>query len=277
MPTAPRLVLDGLALEEGRRTLSLEVLAGDLWAIVGEAGSGKSRFFEVLLGEAKAAKGSFQTSGEFAIAGPPAMGRRQTPQSIAKSAAGRGDSAQIVQILTSLGLWDVRQEPLAKLTSSQTVAVELLPCLLSDADLILIDGHLDVLDPWVLESVLEAMFVIASRGAAFLIATNQPSLAQRLGSLIVWRDSEARFAGSARDLIRAARPVELLIETSDASTVATMVEPFAIEVRPTEGGLIVTAPDGQALAARLLTLGYGSVRAVVVREISFAEALLAVY
>ncbi len=253
------------------------MLGGDLWAVVGEAGSSKSRFFEVLLGEAKAAKGSYQTLGTVAIAGPPPAGRRQTPQSVAKSASDRGDSALMVQVLTSLGLWDVRQEPLSKLTSSQTVAVEILPCLLADADLILIDGHLDVLDPWVLEPVLEAIFSLASRGAAFLIATNQPSLAQRLGSLIVWRDSEARFAGTAQDLVRAARPVELLIETSDASTVATMVEPFAIEVRPTEGGLIVTAADGQELAARLLTLGYGSVRAVVVRETSFAEALLAVY
>jgi len=275
--TKPRLVLEGLALEEGRRSLSLEVLPGDMWAVVGEAGSGKSRFFDVLLGEAKPAKGNVVSASSMDIAAPPAAGRRQTPQVIAKNASTPEDSAKIVHVLTSLGLWDVRQEPVSKLTSSQLVAIELLPCLLSDAGLVFIDGHLDVLDPWVLESVLEVIFELAGEGKAFLVATNQPSLAQRLGSLIVWRDSEARFAGTARELIRTSRPVELLVETSDASTVATMVEPFAIEVRPTEGGLIITTPDGQDLAARLLTHGYGSVKAVVVREISFTEALLGIY
>lgn len=277
MRTKPRLVLDRLVLEEGRRSLSLEVLPGDRWAIVGPAGSGKTRLFDVLTGEAKPAAGSVLIDGEVAVAGPVAGGRRLTPERVARSVAGKDDSARIVQVLTALGLWDVMNEPLARLTSSQLVATEMISGLLSNAGLVLIDGQLDVLDPWVLESTMEALRLEADRGTAFMIATNQPELAERLGNLIVWRDSEARFAGTSRELVRNAKPVELLVETSDVTTVRTMVEPFCIEVRPTTGGLIITAPDGQALAARLLTHGYGSVKAVVVREVSFLEALLAVY
>lgn len=277
MASNPWLVLDGVALEEGRRTLSLEVLPGDTWAVMGEAASGKSRFFDVILGDSKPDRGSFKLTGRLVSAGPSSVGRRATPLSVARSYSGKEDSALVVQALTALGLWEVKEEAMSRLTPSQLIATELLPCFVSDSDVALIDGHLDILDPWILESAMELIQTRASNGASFLIATNHASIAERLGNLIVWRNSEARFAGAASELIKNSQPVELLIESDDPSTTETMVAPFAMEVRKAVGGLVVTAPDGQALAAKLLTQGYGSVKAVVIREISLAEAILALY
>jgi hypothetical protein len=53
-----------------------------------------------------------------------------------------------------------------------------------------------------------------------------------------------------------------------------MVEPFVTSVRVSGRRLVMQAEDGQEVAARLLTNGYGLVRSVVVKEPSLEEALI---
>lgn len=243
---------------------------------MGMAAAGKSQLIDVIAGLVKPVMGSVVLAGAWVAAGPPS-GRRPSPLQIARQVAGRkADSGQLVQALSALGLWEVKETPVTSLSPGQVMACDLLPCLLFPAEIILIDGHLDALDPWIRESAIEFLEDRARTGAALVISTNHAAVAERLGSVIVLKEQQARFAGTIRELKAAARPAELEIETDDETTVAAMADPFVLQVRSSEQGLVLSAPDGQTLAAKLLTEGYGRVKCVVLREPSTDEALLSI-
>jgi ABC-2 type transport system ATP-binding protein len=199
---------------------------------------------------------------------------RQTPFGVAKASASKDNQRRIADVLAALGLWDARNVALHKLTTGMVVACDLLPVLLSDADLVLIDGHLDLLDPWALDGAFEEMFRLAEEKTAFLVATNRPELAERLGNIIVLSEGQVRYAGTVDKLVRSIEPTEIVVETDDLSAVRTMVEPFVTAVRVSGRRLVLQAEDGQEVAARLLTNGYGLVISVVVKEPSLEEALI---
>jgi ABC-type uncharacterized transport system ATPase subunit len=111
-------------------------------------------------------------------------------------------------------------------------------------------------------------------GTAFMVRTNRLGIAEALGRIVVVASDEPLYAGTCDECRILHGPTELLVETDDPSTSRTMVEPFAVSVKIVRGGLIVTSNKGQALAARLLTEGYGSVRAVVIKEPTLREAVL---
>jgi ABC-type multidrug transport system ATPase subunit len=174
--------------------------------------------------------------------------------------------------LAAVGLWEARNQAFDDLTPGQRAAAAVLPCLLSEEALAVIDGHLDGMDPWTLPRLLEHLAGQAS-AKAFVVATGRPDVAEALGQMLVLSNGTPVFVGRTSDLVRAAGPVEVLVETDDPSTVRSMVEPLAVSVKAVAGGLVVRTERGQETAAKLLTQGYGSVRALVVREATVAEAL----
>lgn len=271
---APVLLLEGFSLAPRGPVLTLELRPGDRYAVMGPSASGKSRLLRAVQEGERPAQGSLTVAGTVCCAGLGRLGRRVTPQSLARQGGRRNLADRAAQALSALGLWENRQEPVAQLSPGQTAASELLTCLMSDAELMLIDGQLDRLDPWTLGPVLDLLERVASSGRAVLAATHRADVATRLGSLLVLRDGTPSYVGSVRELLRRCRPAELDVETDDPSTAGAMAEPFAIAVHAGPDGLKVEAEDGQAVAAKLLTLGYGAVRAVVVREPSLEEALL---
>jgi ABC-type multidrug transport system ATPase subunit len=270
----PVLLLDKFALSQEGELLSLELHGGDVYAVVGKAGSGKSLFLDTIMGEEKPACGDVVVEGTVVAAEFSSGKSRQTPFGVAKASASKGNQRRIADVLAALGLWDARNVALGKLTSGMVVACDLLPVLLTDADLVLIDGQLDMLDPWALDGAFEEMFRLAEEKTAFLIATNRPELAERLGNIIVLVEGQMKYAGTVENLVRSVEPSEIIVEADDLSTVRTMVEPFVTSVRVSGRRLVMQAPDGQEVAARLLTNGYGLVRSVVVKEPSLEEALI---
>lgn len=251
----------------------MELGSGEQLAVVGPSGSGKTHFAECLLGRAKPHGGSVLRAGPVVDSWHGGHNRRATPLTLAQKAVGR-DEGQCAEALTSLGLWDDRDALVAKLPVGMAVACDLLPCLLTPAAVVVIDGLLDLLDPWAADHALLAFAELSRQGRCFVIVTNDLWLAERLGSVVVLRDSEAVYAGPVADLVRRGRPSEVTVTTSDPSTALSMADPFMLTVHKTPDGLHLAAHDGQALAARLLTEGYGSVRAVVVKEPTFADVLL---
>ena len=260
-------------LAENRRSLSMELGEGDRYAVVGPSGSGKTHLAECLLGRAKPHGGNILRAGPVVDSWHGGHNRRATPLSLAQRAAGR-DEGQCAQALTALCLWDDRETPVAKLPIGLAVACDLLPCLLTPCAAVVIDGLLDLLDPWSADRALVAVEDLARQGRCFVVVTNSLWIAERLGSLVVLRDSEAVYAGSVAELVRRGRPSEVTVTTTDPTTAQSMADPFMLSVHKTPEGLHLTAHDGQALAARLLTEGYGSVKAVVVKEPTFADVLL---
>lgn len=266
---------DGVSLLGKGRTLSVEILPGEKYAVMGQAAGGKTNLLDLFTGDLRPERGQVDCPAKVVRPNAGGYSRRATPATVAKANTKANDSAQIVSILTALRLWDVRDATVSKLTPSHTVAVDLLPCFLQSADLVVIDGHLDLLDPWTIVDLLELVDQQCQEGRTFLIATGRPDIAEALGNLFVVKDNVPRFAGTCRELIEQTRPAELVVELEDESTVRTMVDPFTVSVKASRGRLDLTAHHGQTLAAHLLTLGYGNVKSVVLREPTLAEALLA--
>jgi ABC-type multidrug transport system ATPase subunit len=271
---SPLVKFDSVAWREGGRTLSLELWPGEAYAVVGRAGSGKSWMLESIQGQTRPVLGKISVEGGVAAPVELAPKRKVTPMDLAKSGRGRIDSARLVRVISAVGLWEERDEAIQRLSPSQAVAACLLPALLSSARVVVMDGHLDVLDPVALAETLDLMREEGKAGRGFFIATQRPDLVESFGQLVALRAGESVFAGSVRELIGRSRPSTVHVTTDQASTVRTMVEPLSVSVKVGPGRLEITAHNAQALAARLLTQGYGDVDSIVIQEPTVADALI---
>lgn len=271
----PLVAFSELALVEGGLRLTWEVSSGDRVAVMGASGSGKSLLLDLIVNHESPAAGSVVLSGKVIAGGFGGYSRRHTPMLVARAASEDDDA--VVEVLSALSLWDDRDRPVLNLPPGMLAAADLLEPLLSSEDVVLLDGHLDSLDPWTLRSVFDVIDRQSAEGRAFVVSTNSPGIAERLGAIIVLRDSSVRFAGTVTELIQHARPAELLVETDDESLVAEICRPFSISIRRARQGMLIKSERGQQAAAELLLKGYGRVKSVLVREPSFEEALLELF
>lgn len=240
---------------------------------MGKAGSGKSHLLEVIAGETKPHAGTITTEADRHFCGDPIFPRRATPLSLAKKALDTENTQRIVIVLNALGLTDLRDVAVTKLTQSQIIACALIDGLMPEQGLTIIDGLLDLLDPWTLEAVYQVIQTDLELGKSFVFATHQPAFAERCDQLIVVRDQSTIFAGSVPKLIAETAPAQFTVECDDQSTVAAMVEPFAINIKKSPGRVVFTTHRNQSLAAKLLTHGYGNITAINVSEPTLRDAL----
>lgn len=265
------LGLEHVALSGTGPTLSLSIGSGQSIAVVGPTQAGKSRLLRILAEEEKPGQGQLHFRGKVSAAlGDSLPSRRAKVQSLAKGF----DTQAATEWLICLGLYDQRGETFGDLTPAQSLAAELVTPLLESSDLVLMDGQLDGLDPWVLSRLEERIRAEKAQGRSFVFATHRTDLAARADGVIVLRDGQVRFAGSVEDLLRTGPPHTLQVETRESGGVRALVEPFEVSVRTEGDGLRMEAKEGQALAARLLLEGYGDIRFVIVRPTTFEEALL---
>jgi ABC-type multidrug transport system ATPase subunit len=274
--TAPRVLaaFDEVALAEGGRRASFELASGQVMAVVGEAASGKTFLLDAVEGRDRPPRGAVAVSGRVRAA---ALSRRRgTPLAIAKAAQGRSHEAgRTVQVLTACRLFDDRETPIGQLTSSQAVASSIAEVLCGREELGVFDGHLDALDPWTLEPIFGLLRAQAeAEGRAFLIATNQPDLAERTDLIAVVRSGGIAFHGSPRQLVDQAAETRLEIEARDGTAAAGMARALGLEFEEDAGRLVIRTSEPEAEAARLLREGFGSIAAVVIQRPGFREALL---
>jgi ABC-type multidrug transport system ATPase subunit len=240
---------------------------------MGRAGGGKSHLLEVIAGETKPHAGSIQCEVDQHFCGDPVFPRRATPLSLAKKALDTENTQRIVVVLNALGLTDLRDVAVTKLTQSQMIACALIDSLMPEQGLAIIDGLLDLLDPWTLEAVFQVIQTDLELGKSYVLATHQPAFAERCDQLIVVRDQNMIFAGSIPQLIAETAPAQFTVDCEDQSTVAAMVEPFALNIKKSPGKIIFTTHRNQSLAAKLLTHGYGNISAISVSEPTLRDAL----
>jgi ABC-type multidrug transport system ATPase subunit len=268
------LGLEHLGLVPDGPTLTLSVGQGQALTVCGPAGSGKSRLLRVLAGAERPAQGSVRRHGSVALAEVGALSRRHRVQNLARRTGGASVAAEI---LLATRLWDARHSSVGDLTPAQVAGCELIEPLSSGADLVVIDGQLDRLDPWALSSTLSFIASLRAKGAAFVIATNRPELIAKFDALVVLKANSVRFAGTVDDLLRAGPPHTLHVATENRPGVQALVAPFEVSVQETPEGVRLLAAEGQSLAARLLLEGYGDVKFVVVRPPTVEDALLSLF
>ncbi|HLK15522.1 MAG TPA: ATP-binding cassette domain-containing protein, partial [Fimbriimonadaceae bacterium] len=153
---ADRVVLDQVALTRHGPTLTLRLAAGQSLAVVGRANAGKSRFLSVLSRSESPPRGSVSVTGSVFEANGVEPGRRVRPQSLAAS-SGPGSSERAARALSAVALWNARKSPMFELSPGQRRAATLLRALVSEAEVVVIDGLLDELDPWTQSDVLSLL------------------------------------------------------------------------------------------------------------------------
>lgn len=264
------LSLESVALAPHGKTVSLSLGPGDRLAVVGRAGSGIEEFVAVAAKKLAPPVGIATHHGKVTLASAVSMGARATPSSLAKS----DGTTRAAGVLGSLGLWDDRSTPCNRLGWRKIAACRLIAPLMARDGLWVIDGELDAVDPRVCHDFCAQMTEEAERRKAVVVATSSPTVVERVGSVLVLRNGGAVFAGPVDELVRASHPTEVVVETSNPGAVATMSDPFALRVEVGQGLTRITTHDGQSLAAKLVTEGYGSVRAVLVRQPDVFQSLL---
>lgn len=265
------------SLVAGGAGWSRQFVEGERCAVMGEPGGGALELLAVAAGEEEPAEGAAILSTTAIWSGLAKGDGRKTPLALAQAHAGSRNVEPQVASLTSLGLYELRDQPLHALEPEQQSAAALISVLASASEFALIDYDLDSLDPWTLESVLGLMSIQAAEGRAFLIATNLAAVAERMDSLILMRGGEPVFDGTSDELIEAAGSDEIIVETDDGSTVRQIAEQFALRIEEGDGWVRLEADGGLDRAARLLLEGYGSIRAVTVRRPRLRDALLNLY
>jgi ABC-type multidrug transport system ATPase subunit len=268
------LRLDGVALLSQGPTVSLTLAPGQSLAVMGPPASGKSRFLRCVSGAERPAQGLIHVAGQVAAAGKEGFSRRSSPQSVVRHSVDSKRRNFAADALSALGLWEARQKPLSSLSPTQLTACELLPCLASDNGLMLLDGQLDRLDPWTLNSVISSLRKRMAMGAALVASINRPELLPQFDNILLLHDQRISYGGSVRSLLSKGPGKSLEVESNSQPGVRAIAEPFNIQVKQEGNHTVFQAAQGQELAAQLLLEGYGDVKFVVLKESTPEQALM---
>lgn len=257
----------------GRSRFSLDLMPGDHYAVLGRENSGKTAVLEMLAGVRTPLQGTYVPPPTGVSIAWPRIQRgwqRTSLQSIAAQTHKKGGLENVSEALSLLGLWEVRKKPFSSLSDTQKRYCALLPVLLGDADIALIDEALDRMDAWMACGVIR---LLKLQKAASVIATNSPFLAEEVGSLLLMKSGTLAFAGSISELIEHSGLVRTEIEQSDGSSASALVDPLRLDVRRAEQITRLEVEASQDSAVALLLRGYGSIRATLTRTPTVFEAI----
>jgi len=272
------LDFEDVSLSESGPTLTLKVGQGQLVAVMGQSGSGKSAFIEAIIGEADLCRGRIVRHKPVFVPSPLAPSRRVKVHNIAFSRGAERieqSAERVEQALDALSLWYLRKSSLAELSPGQLHAASLLNALAGQHHVVVFDQHLDSLDLVSRSRSLDLIKKRAEAGGTMVIATNLSEIAERCDLLILLNKQEINFAGTPEELLYQSEPSTLTVSTENASAVRALTEGFEISAIESNGEIRFEASEGQALAARLLCEGYGDVKFVVLRQPTLQDVLVA--
>ena len=253
--------------------LTCSLSPGQIMAVVGPSGSGKTRFLRSIAALERGYKGGVRLGGDIALAGHPSLPKRSTPEALARKSAARGGASQVAEALAATQLWDQRRVSVSSLSPGQQAACELLGPLASRAQLMLVDGQLERLDPWTRASVWEHLERRTVEGAALVIATSVTAFLPKSDWLVVWKACAPTFSGTYADLEKRHGRSRIEIETANDPAARALCDSFGIKANLENGALSFQAMEGQGLAAGLLLEGYGDVKLVLNRPPTPEELL----
>jgi len=265
------LSLHDVSFAKSGATFSLSVEVGHSLCVVGLAASGRSQLLRMIAGIEPPARGSIERPKLVAI--PEPCNRRLRPQDLSHK-KGANKALLATEVLSHLGLWDVRQKVVSELAPPQVTACDLVEVFMSGAELIVLDGQLDLLDPWVRVEALRLLRERCARGAIGVVATNNLDMATQFDYLVVLKAGLPLYVGSVAELLRGRSQRSLVVESERSIGVRALVDPLLVDVAKTEGGYKLTPGPGQEHSARLLRDGYGDVRFIVSDEKSVTEVIL---
>jgi heme ABC exporter ATP-binding subunit CcmA len=211
-----RLTADAVTYRRGGRTvldgLSLSVDAGEMVAVVGPSGSGKSSLLAVLAGLEPPDAGSVSLDGSPLRVGDPAQRRRfglvlqgyglltllTAAENVEIALQARGVVGQEARLLAGdaladLGLAGVAGKLVEKLSGGQQQRVAIARALVTAPEVVLADEPTAELDHGSQDIVIAGLQDAAAGGAAVVVATHDPEVAARCDRAL--RFHEGRLTG----------------------------------------------------------------------------------
>ena len=272
---APALALRGLAVGHGKRALAsnidLEVLPGELVALIGPNGSGKTTILRTAVGQLKPLAGRVELLGRDLAETPGAerarvlaalfTGRPHTElltcQDVVEAgrypftgrlgALGRGDRAVVRSVMEAAGIWHLRDRDFAHMSDGQRQRALIARALCQEPRVLLLDEPTSYLDVGAQLEMLQLLREQAqSRGIAVLASLHDLTLALRAADRVACVANGTLASEGAPDEILTPRSVSALYGVD-----ATSFSPLfgTVEMRRPEGAPRVFVIAGEHSSA----------------------------
>ncbi len=180
----------GITANDG---ISLEVMPGEIHAVLGENGAGKSTLMKIIYGAVEADAGEILWNGEVVTIPSPAAARRlgigmvyqhfslfesvSVVENIAVAMSGKFDlpalSARITALSERYGLPVDPGRLLHHLSVGERQRVEIIRCLLQDPKLLILDEPTSVLTPQAVRRLFEVLRALAADGCSILYISHK--------------------------------------------------------------------------------------------------------
>ncbi len=152
--------------------VDVDVYEGEVVAVTGPNGAGKTTLLKLAAGIYKPCRGRVERRGDATyIPENPLL--YYTGATLYEEASwGAVDGQYVEEVLRRLGLWGLRDRPLAWLSTGERRRAAIASAVTHGYSLILVDEPTAGLDPWAANRVLEVLLEAASTGAAVVMATH---------------------------------------------------------------------------------------------------------
>jgi ABC-2 type transport system ATP-binding protein len=225
MSSAPAVAVAGLRVVRGGTLalgdLSLDVEPARVTGLLGPSGSGKSTLLRAIVGVQRVASGRVEVLG--LAAGSPALRSRvgyvtQAPSvygdlSVRENLVyfGRLLAAveRVDETLDAVGLVEVADRVVNRLSGGQRARVSLATALLNDPELLVLDEPTVGLDPVLRRDLWDLFHRLAAESRTLLVSSHVMDEAERCHALLLLREGRLLAAGTPAELRARTRAEEL--------------------------------------------------------------------
>ena len=274
------------------RDISFEIQRGEIFGIFGRSGSGKSTLLRLIAGldqpcsgtvalQASEGEGSSWLDAQVSIA-------LQTPGLAPEltvvenlglfaslwSTPRKGRMGRTAMFLELLGLSDVRNRQVRRLSDGLKAAEEIARAFTAGAQIIAIDGLIERLDRPIRRRVWEYILARRRQGVTFVIGTSSAAEASLCDRLAVLSRGRLAFVGKPDDLKAAVENEVVVVESVRSPLIKSKLgERFGAAVTERDGCVEFRSRNAEADVARILSELRSDVGCVYLRQPSLDDAL----
>ncbi len=265
---SPLVRIQNLAKSFGKvqavRDASMTILPGQIYALLGRNGAGKTTALRILLGLARADRGQLELFGQSlarhrydalgrigAMVEAPSAYRHLTGrENLLVTCRLRGLTAAAADdALTLVGLDDAKSRKVTGYSLGMRGRLGLASALLGSPELVILDEPLNGLDPSGIREVRALIQAMPARGVTVLLSSHQLGEVEQVATHVgILHDGISRFEGPLQELRAAAKPALRLRTTADVR-VAALLAPMCVKLESTADGMWLLQEPNRPAAA----------------------------